>query len=177
MAKLKVGLGFNRTSYFDPITNTYLTLDNPIADIKYNENDVEGTVKYLEGITHALLCSVPALKLYEGKLPDASIEHWNNKYLKMFKTDMNKKYRTLTGDIKAPDKANRAFDRAEQINGKSNIVDDKDVQEEEIIDDTPQGDENNQEDVEIKAAAVETKEVKKTKRTSRKSTKKAKADE
>ncbi|MEC1657156.1 hypothetical protein P9D81_20120 [Bacillus haynesii] len=64
MKKLKLGLAANKTSYFDPLTNTYITLEKPVVDVHY-EN-----YKVLKNITHAILSSVPALVLYEGKLPE-----------------------------------------------------------------------------------------------------------
>lgn len=84
MAELKVGLAANRTSYYDKITNTYITLQKPVQVVTYNEADIPGTVKRLEKITHALLASVPALILYQGQLPVECIEAFKAKYMKPF---------------------------------------------------------------------------------------------
>ncbi|MGG1453530.1 hypothetical protein ABE325_21720 [Bacillus licheniformis] len=114
MKKLKLGLAANKTSYFDPLTNTYITLEKPVVDVHY-EN-----YKVLKNITHAILSSVPALVLYEGKLPDEAIKEWEERYMKPFRTDMSKLRRALTGDMVPPAvRANRAFDRADRIKDES----------------------------------------------------------
>ncbi|MBU5262111.1 hypothetical protein [Bacillus atrophaeus] len=114
MEKLKLGLAANKTSYYDPLTNTYITLKKPVVVVQYED------YKVLKNITHALLSSVPALVLYEGKLPEAAIKEWEEKYMKPFKTDMSKLRRALTGDMVPPAvRANRAFDRAERIEKES----------------------------------------------------------
>ncbi|MCD7910969.1 hypothetical protein KC480_05445 [Bacillus velezensis] len=114
MKKLKVGLAANKTSYFDPLTNTYITLNKPVVTVQYDD------YKVLKNITHALLSSIPALVLYEGKLPEKAIEEWKEKYMKPFRTDMSKLRRALTGDMVPPAaRANRAFDRAERIEKES----------------------------------------------------------
>lgn len=84
MAELKVGLAPNRTSYYDKLTNTYITLEKPVQNVSYNENDIPGTVKRLDKITHALLASVPALVLHQGQLPIECIEAFKEKYMKPF---------------------------------------------------------------------------------------------
>lgn len=84
MAELKVGLAPNRTSYYDKLTNTYITLEKPVQNVSYNENDMPGTVKRLDKITHALLASVPALVLHQGQLPVECIEAFKEKYMKPF---------------------------------------------------------------------------------------------
>ncbi|GIN55178.1 MULTISPECIES: hypothetical protein [Bacillus subtilis group] len=114
MKKLKLGLAANKTSYFDPLTNTYITLEKPVVDVHY-EN-----YKVLKNITHAILSSVPALVLYEGKLPEEAIKEWEERYMKPFRTDMSKLRRALTGDMVPPAvRANRAFDRADRIKEES----------------------------------------------------------
>ncbi|MCY8577146.1 hypothetical protein MOD24_14950 [Bacillus haynesii] len=114
MKKLKLGLAANKTSYFDPLTNTYITLEKPVVDVHY-EN-----YKVLKNITHAILSSVPALVLYEGKLPEEAIKEWEERYMKPFTTDMSKLRRALTGDMVSPAvRANRAFDRADRIKDES----------------------------------------------------------
>lgn len=120
MAELKLGLAPGRTSYFDQLTNTYITLQAPVQSVMYNENDMGATVKRLEKIVHALFASVPALVLYEGKVPQESIDAWKIKYMKPFNTDMTKLTRDLNGNLVAPAvKPNRAFDRPEQVNDSS----------------------------------------------------------
>jgi len=120
MAQLKVGLAPNRTSYYDKITNTYITLKAPVQSISYDEADVPGTVARLEKIVHALFASVPALVLYEGNVPQESIDAWKAKYMKPFNTNMSKLVRDLNGEMVAPAvRANRAFDRPERVNAES----------------------------------------------------------
>ncbi|MED3626604.1 hypothetical protein P4478_05495 [Bacillus subtilis] len=114
MEKLKLGLAANKTSYYDPLTNTYITLKKPVVVVQYDD------YKVLKNITHALLSSVPALVLYEGKLPEEAIKEWEEKYMKPFRTDMSKLRRALTGDMAPPAvRANRAFDRADRIEKES----------------------------------------------------------
>jgi hypothetical protein len=74
MPEIKVGLAQGKTSYFDPKTNTYITLDNPVQKIKFDANTD------LSGICHALFAANPALVLYEGKLPQEAIDAWKAKY-------------------------------------------------------------------------------------------------
>lgn len=135
MAELKVGLAANRTSYFDAITNTYITLQKPVQSIVYDENNMAATVKRLEKVTHALLASVPALILYEGKIPQECIDHWKNKFMKPFNTATTRNV-VVNGKViqtipvadplrdsidyeGRPIEANRAFDRPEKVNAKS----------------------------------------------------------
>lgn len=152
MAKIIIGLAAGRTSYFDPVTNTYLTLDNPVTTIEFDETDEEATVKRLEKICHALFGSVPALRLYEGKIPEACIEHWKNKYTKMFKTDMAKLVRNLSSDLVPPSiEPNPAFDRPE-------LVDEKSADVQEVSASSVKA-----EKVEVKATAVKEKEKKEVK--------------
>ncbi|MCY8466543.1 hypothetical protein [Bacillus atrophaeus] len=114
MEKLKLGLAANKTSYYDPLTNTYITLQKPVVVVQYDN------YKVLKNITHALLSSVPALVLYEGKLPEEAIKEWEERYMKPFRTDMSKLRRALTGDMVPPAvRANRAFDRADRIKDES----------------------------------------------------------
>ncbi len=112
MPELKVGLAPNRTSYYDEITNTYITLRSPVQVVKYTD------YRELKKITHALFASQPALVLYEGEIPEEAINEWKEKYMKPFKTDVSKLMRTLTGDLVSP-VPNRAFDRTEKLKGKA----------------------------------------------------------
>ncbi|MGV7000186.1 hypothetical protein ACWA2C_15985 [Priestia megaterium] len=111
MPELTLGLAPNKTSYFDQLTNFYLTLDKPVQKLTYTAPE------QLSKITHALLCSVPALVLYEGQLPQESIDAWKAKYDKMFRTDMTKMQPSLDGERREPvaKQANRAYDRAERF--------------------------------------------------------------
>lgn len=114
MPELKVGLAPNRTSYFDQITNTYITLSKPVQVVTYTE------ASELKRITNALLSSKPALVLYEGKIPQEAIDEWESGYLKPFNTNMKRLVRNLSGDMVSPSKTpNRAFDRAEKVNNQS----------------------------------------------------------
>ncbi|MCU5501792.1 hypothetical protein OCB09_00230 [Bacillus cereus] len=146
MPELKVGLAPNKTSYFDPIKNLYITLANPVQSVHYTDH------KELSNICHALCASVPALVLYEGKLPQEAIDAWEAKYKKPFNTDMSKTVRELDGNMVAAAKeANRAFDRPEKVNKKSADNSKKEVTEEKA------GEEKVSEDSkeEIKTASVE----------------------
>lgn len=86
MAELKVGLAPNKTSFYDNITNTYITLNKPVQSVRYDEADVQGTVERLRKIVHALVASVPALVLYEGDIPQACIDDYEAKFTAMFRT-------------------------------------------------------------------------------------------
>ncbi|PVC75059.1 hypothetical protein C2I27_04005 [Priestia megaterium] len=111
MPELTLGLAPNKTSYFDQLTNFYLTLDKPVQTLTYTAPE------QLSKITHALLCSVPALVLYEGQLPQECIDAWKAKFDKMFRTDMTKMQPSLDGERREPvaKQANRAYDRAERF--------------------------------------------------------------
>jgi len=74
MPAIKVGLAPRKTSYFDPLTVTYLTLENPVKIIEYDDNTD------LSKITHAVFCQPPALVLYEGSIPQKFVDAWKNKY-------------------------------------------------------------------------------------------------
>jgi hypothetical protein len=115
MPELVLGLAPNKSSYFDKVTNFYLTLSNPVQKLVYTD------YTQLDRITHALLASVPALRLYEGNLPQESIDAWKSKFDIMFRTDMTKKVPSLDGERLEPlaIKANRAFDRADHVNDAS----------------------------------------------------------
>lgn len=164
MPELKVGLAPNKTSYFDPIKNLYITLANPVQSVHFTDH------KELSNICHALCASVPALVLYEGKLPQEAIDAWEAKYKKPFNTDMSKTVRGLDGNMVAAAKeANRAFDRPEKVNKKSADNSKKEVTEEKA------GEEKAPEDSkeEIKTASVE----EEPKTAAKSKTRKAKATE
>jgi hypothetical protein len=74
MPQLKVGLAPKAVSFYDPLTNTYITLDRPVQTIEYDASTD------LSRIAHAILCQYPALVLYEGKLPQAVVDAWKAKY-------------------------------------------------------------------------------------------------
>lgn len=163
MPELKVGLAPNKTSYFDPIKNLYITLANPVQSVHFTDH------KELSNICHALCASVPALVLYEGKLPQEAIDAWEAKYKKPFNTDMSKKVRGLDGNMVAAAKeANRAFDRPEKVNKKSADNSKKEVTEEKA------GEEKVSEEPkeEVKTASIE-----EPKTTAKSKTRKAKATE
>lgn len=75
MSKIKVGLAPYRNSFYDECTNTYITLDNPIQEISYKD-DMD-----LISICNAVNAKYPALLLYEGKFPKATVEAWQKKFL------------------------------------------------------------------------------------------------
>lgn len=164
MPELKVGLAPNKTSYFDPIKNLYITLANPVQSVHFTDH------KELSNICHALCASVPALVLYEGKLPQEAIDAWEAKYKKPFNTDMSKTVRGLDGNMVAAAKeANRAFDRPEKVNKKSADNSKKEVTEEKA------GEEKAPEEPkeEVKTASIE----EEPKTTAKSKTRKAKATE
>lgn len=74
MAQVKIGLAPKRTSFFDPLTNTYMTLDKPVKTLTFDDNTD------LSRIAHALFCQYPALVLYEGEFPQAAIDKWKSKF-------------------------------------------------------------------------------------------------
>lgn len=69
-----IGLAYGKTSFFDQLTNTYITLDKPVQKITFPDS------ADLSKIAHALFAQRPALHLYEGKLPEAVIDAWKAKY-------------------------------------------------------------------------------------------------
>ena len=101
MAEILVGLTNNKTSFWDPNTKTYLTLAEKTKTVRFDENDAN-VGKHLERICHGLFASNPAIYLYEGKIPEAAMEHWKAKF-------------TLTG-------LNIAKNRADKLNAKSAVV-------------------------------------------------------
>jgi hypothetical protein len=127
MATLILGLAPGKNGYFDPMTNFYLTLDKPVQTLTYTD-----PLK-LEKIAHALLASVPALKLYQGTLPPEAIDAWKAKYNKMFHTPKVKDIVVngkVIGSVPNADpirngmdrlghtiEGNRAFDRADEAAG------------------------------------------------------------
>lgn len=125
MPELKLGLAPGKTGFFDPNTNLYLTLANPVQTLIYTEST------NLEKITHALLATVPALVKYEGDLPQATIDAWKTKYEVMFR---HKNFKNIVengkviGQVPVKDivnsslndngrviEGNSAFDRADKL--------------------------------------------------------------
>lgn len=183
MAELKVGLAPNRTSYYDIVTNTYITLQNPVQKISYNELDMPETVKRLEKITHALFASIPALVLYEGNVPQECITAWEAKYLKPFKTkttrdivvkDVNMGSAPLTAQTLGsvpfadplrdgmdnngrPIDPNRAYDRPDKVNAASADVVTASVDQPTLLDeaDLAAAQADSSEPVEVKIESVE----------------------
>jgi hypothetical protein len=125
MPELKLGLAPGKNGFFDPITNLYLTLDKPVQSLTYVD------AKQLEKITHALLATVPALVLYEGTLPQESINTWKSKYNGIFRAPTTKNIvenGKVIGQVPVKDIVNvslpedgrviegkRAFDRADKL--------------------------------------------------------------
>lgn len=166
MPELTVGLAPNKTSYFDPIKNLYITLANPVQTVHFVESNE------LKNICHALFASVPSLVLYEGKVPQEAIDTWESKYKKPFKTDMTKQVRGLTGDMEpAAKEANRAFDRPEKVNAKS-VESPKTKPKADSEEKAPEKVEVEEPKEDVKVASVEAKTAK-----SAPKTKKAKATE
>ena len=74
MSQITVGLTNNKTSFWDPNTSTYITLDKPVQTIQI------GSHTDLSRICNAIFGSVPCLKLYEGKIPEEEIQKWKARY-------------------------------------------------------------------------------------------------
>jgi hypothetical protein len=74
MPELVLGLAQNKTSYFDKLTNTYITLDKPVQKVTFDANTD------LSKLCHAVMCMQPALVLYEGNFPDATVDAWKAKF-------------------------------------------------------------------------------------------------
>lgn len=110
MQEITVGLAPRKTSFFDPLTNAYITLAKPTQQISFDETKPD----VLANIAHALLCKSPALVLYEGTLPAESISAWEEKFKKLFNSSL-KPARRHDGVIAAATQGAQALDRAEQI--------------------------------------------------------------
>jgi hypothetical protein len=154
MQQITVGLAPRKTSFFDPLTNTYLTLDKPVQTISFDETKPER----LANITHALLCQYPALVLYEGTLPSTAIEAWETKFKGAFFKSSMKPQRNLSGDIVAQTKGTQALDRAEKLKGgDAELPNAKAVEEELQLEPTSITTETNEEEVAAQEAnAAET---------------------
>jgi hypothetical protein len=72
--KLTIGLAKGKVSFFDPKTNVYITLSDPVQDLEFSDN------ADLSGIAHGLFTEPPALKMYTGKLPQRAIDDWKEKF-------------------------------------------------------------------------------------------------
>jgi len=121
MPEIKVGLAQGKTSYFDPKTNTYITLDNPVQKIKFDDNTD------LSGICHALFSQRPVLVLYEGKLPQAAIDAWKAKY--DLKGLQMAKQRADEIQAKSADVVTQNIDKAEEVKmGAMAIENEKEVE-------------------------------------------------
>jgi hypothetical protein len=107
MPEIKVGLAQGKTSFFDPKTNTYITLDNPVQKIKFDASTD------LSGICHALFAAKPALVLFEGKLPQAAIDAWKAKY--DFKGLQMAKNRADKIQANSADVVTQNVDKAEEV--------------------------------------------------------------
>lgn len=117
MPEIKVGLAQGKTSYFDPKTNTYITLDNPVQKIKFDDNTD------LSGICHALFSQRPALVLYEGKLPQAAIDAWKAKY--DLKGLQMAKQRADEIQAKSADVVTQNIDKAEEVKMEAMAIENK----------------------------------------------------
>jgi hypothetical protein len=81
MAEIKVGLAAQKSSYWDPQTGTYLTLEKPVGTVAFDPAaEVDASTQKLSKIAHALFCQYPALVLYEGQLPDETVARWKARY-------------------------------------------------------------------------------------------------
>lgn len=130
MAVITVGLAPRKTSFYDPLTNAYITLAKPTQPITFDDTKPD----VLKNIVHALLCKTPALVLYEGTLPAAAIEAWEAKFKGGFKSNL-KPSRQLDGSIKVAGKGTQALDRAEQLKaGDADLPNAKSVEEVTLFD-------------------------------------------
>jgi hypothetical protein len=123
MPSIKVGLQTNRTSFFDPKTNTYITLNNPVQTITFDDNTD------LSGLCHACMASVPALKLYEGQFPAATVDAWKARYelagLKQAAT------RADTVQSKSSGVVTASTEKAEEVKISSTSVKEEEIESEE----------------------------------------------
>ncbi|QHW35674.1 hypothetical protein GZH47_32775 (plasmid) [Paenibacillus rhizovicinus] len=115
MPEIKVGLAPRKQSFYDPLTNTYLTLEKPVQTI-----NVDGNTD-LTKITHAVCCQPPALVLFEGDIPQTFIDAWKAKFDGMFSgKEKDRKKLDGTWDKHTPV---FALDRADAVNANSaNVV-------------------------------------------------------
>lgn len=143
-----IGLANGKTSYFDQLTNTYITLTKPVQKITFPDG------ADLSRIAHALFAQRPALHLYEGKLPQEVIEAWKAKY--------------------DPKGLQQAKDRAEGVQANSAAVVSAGTKEPEVIEEQDLFSAASSEEEEVKEESKE-EETKKT--TSRKGTKNKKDDD
>ncbi len=110
MAEITVGLAPRKGGFYDPLTNTYITLAKPVQKVSFDETKPE----LLKRITHAILCKEPALVLYEGTLPQASIEAWEEQFKHLFQSKTIHE-RKLDGTMTSRNTHSQAIDRAEQL--------------------------------------------------------------
>lgn len=89
MALIKIGLAPKRVSFYDPLTNTYLTLDNPVKTVDTARFSNEEQM----GLCRGLFSQNPAIVLYEGKLSEEVIELWKSKY------DVTKQMKERTNSV------------------------------------------------------------------------------
>ncbi|OXB94765.1 hypothetical protein [Parageobacillus galactosidasius] len=164
MPEIKVGLAQGKVSFFDPKTNTYITLDNPVQKIKFDDNTD------LSGICHALFSQRPALVLYEGKLPQAAIDAWKAKY--DLKGLQMAKQRADEIQAKSADVVTQNINKAEEVKMEAMAI-----ENEKEVETIEQDDEKETEEVETAEKDDEKEENKQEeKKTSRKRKSKA-ADE
>jgi hypothetical protein len=71
---IKVQLAKGKTSYWDPHTRTYLTLDRPAGVVNYDDSTD------LSRICRAIFGMRPALVLLEGQIPQAELDKWESRY-------------------------------------------------------------------------------------------------
>lgn len=127
--KVTVGLAPRKHGYFDPLTNTYLTLANPTRSFEYDETKPET----MKNIVHAVLCKTPALVLYEGNLPASEIEAWKDKFTKIFNTNTTEFRRNHEGKVIQP-VPSMAADRADQLAaGNADMPNAKEVGDAEVV--------------------------------------------
>lgn len=127
--KVTVGLAPRKNGYFDPLTNTNLSLATPTRSFEYDETKPET----MKNIVHAVLCKTPALVLYEGNLPASEIEAWKDKFTNVFKTNTAEFRKTHEGKLVHP-APTMAVDRADQLlAGNADMPNAKEAGEAEVV--------------------------------------------
>jgi hypothetical protein len=137
LIQLKVGLPAGKNGYFDPNTQTYITMRKPLATISADDADTNALVARLKNITAAVLAQFPSLVLYEGNIPQPCVDDWENNFVdKIFKGPQRVDPIYLDGSPRIKEKIDegtRVLDRPTIINGESADVVTAGLKEAEIV--------------------------------------------
>lgn len=93
MSTIKIGLAPNKAGFYDPKTNTYMTLENPIQEINIAHFKAED----LLGLCRGLYAKHPAIVLFKGEMPKEAIDLWKQKY----ESIISDKYKKRIDDVNA----------------------------------------------------------------------------